>query len=72
MGYYVIKGDKSGEHKGRTVLFDGLLFSATNLAPPTLFKTMEEATDEMERSKYIQGSRIKYEIEEVEDGIEND
>ncbi len=72
MGYYVIKGDKSGEHKGRTVLFDGLLFSATNLASPTLFKTMEEATDEMERSKHIQGSRIKFEIEEVEDGIEHD
>ena len=68
MGYYVIKGDKSGEHKGRTVLFDGLLFNATNLAPPTLFKTMEEATNEMARSKHIQGPRIKFEIEEVKDG----
>ncbi len=70
MGYYVIKGDKSGKYGGRTVLFDGLLFSATNLAPPTLFETIEEATDEMARSQHIQGSRIKFEIEEVEDGRE--
>ena len=72
MNYYVIKGDKSGEHKGRTVLFDGLLFSATNLASPTLFKTREEAMEEIARSQKIQGPGIKFEIEEVEDGNNSD
>ncbi len=49
MSYYVLKKD-ADEAPGKTTLFDGVLYYATFLSPPTEFKSEEEARRAIEAS----------------------
>ncbi len=62
MGYVVLKNPKDHNfHNGKTVLHNGLLWNATNLAPHAVFNSREEVQEAIRISKQ-RWPKAKFEI----------
>jgi len=72
MSYYVLKkvddDDESlrGEYGGKCTFYNGLLWYATSLSPPTEFESESEAREAIDDSKKV-FKNTKFRLEEVQD-----